>query len=370
MKIAFCLFKYFPYGGMQRDALRIARLLLARGHRVEFFALEWHGPRDPQLPVHLLPERGLSNHRRYARFAQALAEAARGFDGRVGFNRMPGLDVYYAADSCFAARMAQRAFWHRLSPRYRAFLAAEGAVFGPAAHTHILAISAAEARRYQAAWGTPAQRFHHLPPGITPDRRAGPDAAALRAALRAEFGIGEDELLLLAVGSGFRMKGLDRSVRALAALPADLRARTRLIAIGRDKPAGYLRLARRLGVADRFTILPGRDDVPRFLQGADLFVHPARYENTGAVLIEAVVAGLPVLASGACGYAEHVTASGCGRVLDEPFSQRAFDVALAQALGGAVRAAWRDAGIAYGQAQDLWHLHARAADVIEQVLSS
>ena len=123
-------------------------------------------------------------------------------------------------------------------------------------------------------------------------------------------------------------------------------------------------------MADRFTILPGRDDVPRFLQGADLFVHPARYENTGAVLIEAVVAGLPVLASGACGYAEHVTASGCGRVLDEPFSQRAFDVALAQALGGAVRAAWRDAGIAYGQAQDLWHLHARAADVIEQVLSS
>ena len=35
MRIAFCLFKYFPYGGMQRDALRIARLLLARGHAVE-----------------------------------------------------------------------------------------------------------------------------------------------------------------------------------------------------------------------------------------------------------------------------------------------------------------------------------------------
>ena len=73
-----------------------------------------------------------------------------------------------------------------------------------------------------------------------------------------------------------------------------MRARTRLVAIGRDKPGEYQRLARRLGVAERFTILPGRDDIPRFLQGADLLLHPARYENTGAVLIEAVVIVLAV----------------------------------------------------------------------------
>lgn len=368
MKIAFCLFKYFPYGGMQRDALRIARLLHQRGHRVEFFAIDWQGERDPDLPVHVLPAPGIVNHMRYDRFARALAAATRDFDGRVGFNRMPGLDVYYAADACFVARMAKRAFWHRWTARYRAFRAAEGAVFGPDAHTHILAISAAEARRYQAAWGTPEARFHHLPPGITQDRRAGPDADALRQSLRAEFGIGADEFLLLAVGSGFRMKGLDRSVRALAALPAELRRRARLIAIGRDKPAEYLRLARRLGVADRFSILPGRDDIPRFLQGADLFLHPARYENTGAVLIEAVVAGLPVLATEVCGYAEHVAASGCGRLIADPFQQAALDAALTEALAGDDRPAWRAAGIAYGQTHDLWHLHERAADAIEQVL--
>lgn len=369
MKIAFCLFKYFPYGGLQRDALRIARLLRARGHRVEFFTLAWQGERDAELPVHLLPARGLANHVRYARFARALDEATRGFDGRVGFNKLPGLDVYYAADSCFVARMARRPFWHRLTPRYRAFVAAEGAVFGPASRTHILAISPAEARRYQAAWGTPAERFHPLPPGIAEDRRAGPDAEALRASLRAEFGIADDEFLLLAIGSGFRMKGLDRSIAALAALPEALRRRTRLIAIGRDKPGEFQRLARRLGVADRFTILPGRDDIPRFLQGADLLLHPARYENTGAVLIEAVVAGLPVLVTEVCGYAEHVAASGCGRLLGEPFSQAEFNAALVAALTGAQRPVWRAAGIAYGQSHDLWHLHARAADAIEQVLA-
>ncbi len=242
-------------------------------------------------------------------------------------------------------------------------------MFGPASGTHILAISAAEARRYQAAWGTPDARFHYLPPGITEDRRAGPDAADLRASLRAEFGIADDEFLLLAIGSGFRMKGLDRSLRALAALPADVRARTRLIAIGRDKPGEFQRLARRLGVAERLRILPGRDDVPRFLQGADLLLHPARYENTGAVLIEAVVAGLPVLVTDVCGYAEHVAASGCGRLLGDPFSQAECNAALAGALTGSERPAWRAAGIAYGQTHDLWHLHARAADAIEAVVA-
>lgn len=369
MKIAFGLFKYFPYGGMQRDALRIARLLVARGHRVEFFTLDWQGERDPALPVHVLQARGLANHARYARFADAFDDATRSFDGRVGFNQMPGLDAYYAADACFVARMGRRPFWHRLSSRYRALAAAEGAVFAPASRTHILAISAAEARRYQAAWGTPDARFHHLPPGISEDRRAGPDADALRASLRAEFGIADDDFLLLAIGSGFRMKGLDRSLRALAALPADLRARTRLIAIGRDKPGECRRLARRLGVADHFSILPGRDDIPRFLQGADLLLHPARYENTGAVLIEAVVAGLPVLVTDVCGYAEHVAASGCGRLLGDPFSQAEFNAALAGALTNSERPAWRAAGIAYGQTHDLWHLHARAADAIEAVLA-
>ena len=368
MKIAFCLFKYFPYGGMQRDALRIARLLLARGHAVEFFTLNWQGQTDPALPVHILPARGLSNHTRYANFARAFGVAARDFDGRVGFNKLPGLDLYYAADTCYLARMARRAFWHRLSGRYRAFLAAEKGVFDPAGQTQILAISAAEAARYRTAWHTPAQRFHLLPPGITRDRCAGPDAAQLRASLRAEFGIGDGDFLLLQVGSGFRMKGLDRSLRALAALPASLRARCRLIAIGRDKPGPFLRLARRLGIDGTLTILPGRDDIPRFMQGADLLLHPAYYENTGAVLIESVVAGLPALVTATCGYAEHVAASGCGRVLPEPFRQADINAALEHMLSGDERPAWREAGLAYGRTQDLWHLHDRAANTIERVL--
>ena len=43
-----------------------------------------------------------------------------------------------------------------------------------------------------------------------------------------------------------------------------------------------------------------------FYHAADYLVHAARTENTGTVLIEAMICGLPVLVTGNCGFAFHV----------------------------------------------------------------
>ena len=137
-------------------------------------------------------------------------------------------------------------------------------------------------------------------------------------------------MLLLQVGSGFKTKGLDRSLKALAGLPEALRARTRLIVIGQDDPAPFLRQARSLGIAERVAILPGRSDIPRFLLGADLLIHPAYNENTGTVLLEALVAGLPVLATAVCGYAHYIEEAEGGRVVAEPFVQETLTAVLEQ----------------------------------------
>ena len=68
--------------------------------------------------------------------------------------------------------------------------------------------------------------------------------------------------------------------------------------------------------------LKGRSDIPRFLLGADLLIHPAYNENTGTVLLEALVAGLPVLVTDVCGYAHYITDANCGRVVPSPSSSR------------------------------------------------
>ena len=299
MQLAFLLYKYFPFGGLQRDLVRIAQTCQQRGHRIRVYTLSWQGDMPEGFEVVTVPVRAWLNHRRYKKFTRWVEAdmRRRPVDRVVGFNKMPGLDVYYAADPCFEDKSRRlRKPWYRYSPRYRHFSAYERAVFSPAAKTELLMISATQQALFKQYYATPEHRFHLLPPGISPDRRAPANAAELRVAARqklgAEFALPADGLLLVQIGSDFERKGLDRSIQALAALPEALRARTRLVALGSDDPAKMQGLADQLGVGTQVFMPGGRSDVPDFLLAADLLLHPARHENTGTVLLEALVAGL------------------------------------------------------------------------------
>jgi len=370
MKLAFILSRYFPYGGLQRNFLRIAERCRDAGHRVVVFTLDWQGPLPAGFTVVPVRVRAVRNHARNLAFVRALQPrlAAGCFDGVVGFLKVPGLDIYYAADPCYQARTRERGLLYKLDSRYRNLVALERAVFAPEHDTEILVLSAVEQRHYMDCYGTPAERFHPLPPGIERDRIRPADAARRRAVVRRGFGIGEAEWLLLTVGSDFRRKGLDRALRALAGLPPLLRARVRLLVVGEGRSDAYQRLAQRLGVGRQLTLLGGRDDVPELLLGADLLLHPAYTENTGNVLLEAMVAGLPVLASGACGYAEHVARADAGVVIPEPFSQIQLNRTLAAMLDSEALGRWSENGVAYGQREDLYSRPEVAAGLIVELL--
>lgn len=368
MQLAFCLYKYFPYGGLQRDFLRIAKVCQNRGHAIRVYTLEWEGEVPEGFELVIVPVSGVSNIKRYQRFTEWVTTdlQLRPTDRVVGFNKMPGLDVYYAADPCFEEKARTlRKPWYRLSARYRHFSAYERAVFAPDAETRIMSISPVQRDLFIKYYGTPKACFHDMPPGIAPDRRAPDNAAEIRASLRREFGIAEDDFLLVQIGSDFPRKGLDRSIQALAALPAERRAATRLVALGADDAQHFLNQADRLGIGGQVVIPGPRDDVPRFLLGADILMHPARHENTGTVLLEAVAAGLPVLASATCGYAHHILSAQAGQIVPEPFSQPDLDRALADMLGHRAELdGMRRNALAYADSTDLYSLPERAADII------
>lgn len=368
MILAFTLYKYFPFGGLQRDFLRIARECQRRGHSVRVYTLRWEGAIPDDFDVRVAPVKAWFNHRRNEKFTDWIRADLKHdpSDRVIGFNKMPGLDVYYAADPCYEEKARfLRSFFYRRSARYRHFSEYERAVFDVRSKTEILMISAAEQPIFVKHYATPPERFHLLPPGISRDRRAPPDAADIRATFRKEFGLGNDHLLIAQIGSGFKTKGLDRALKALASLPDGLRERVRLIAIGQDNPAPFLRLIGKLGLADRAAILKGRDDIPRFLLGADLLIHPAYNENTGTILLEAMAAGLPVLTTDVCGYAHHVTKAEAGHVLPSPFAQEALNGRLAAMLADdEARRAWSRNGLDYADKTDLYSMPERAADVI------
>ncbi len=368
MKLAFAIFKYFPHGGLQRDMMRIAAEAASRGHEVTVYTERFEGEMPENIGVERLNVSGWSNHARARSFAACFAGASEGADLRIGFNRIPGLDIYFAGDNCFALQaMRHSRVIRQFLPRYRTFLAFEKAVFSPAASTRIMHITPKQKRDFQSVYGTQEERFCLLPPGIPGDRRRPAEAEALerRRKKRAEFGIAEDEILLLQVGSGFRTKGVDRNIAAFAALPPELRGRSRLLIAGREKSRRFEKTAEQLGAAERIIFAGGRDDVADLLLAADLMTHPARNEAAGAVLTEALAAGLPVIASGCCGFEYLVRASG-GIVLAEPFEQRELEAVLAKCIGEPARLAKLTADAReYGKNADFCRRAESAADFIE-----
>ncbi len=332
-KVAFSIFKYFPYGGLQLDMMRMAREFGERGIKVVIYCMGFDAPEIPEnVSFRVLRAKGLSNHRKARNFESMLAAelAKENFSAHVAFNRLTPADWYFAADMPFVESV-KRSFWEKLMPRYRTFAAMERELFSPENNTRIFCITPAQQRMFQRLYSTPAERIYQLPPGID---ESFADALKLRQnrdELRAKLGVGADETLLIQVSSAFRTKGVDRSIAALASLPEDIRRNTRLLVVGRGKSAAYAKFAIRCGVGRQVIFAGGRSDVPELVAAADLMIHPARNEATGTVLLESLACGTPVLCSANCGFSPLVRESG-GMVLPRLFRQKILNRTLLVAL--------------------------------------
>lgn len=317
MHLALCLYRFTPFGGLERNALELARAARERGHRVSVFARAWDGPRPEGIEVHERAVRAWTNVGLDRGFARALGRELERLapDVVVAFNRIEGVDVFYAADPCLAA--TGRGASRLALPNRRLRAAWERALAAPAGTTAILVQSQREKERYREHYGTPAERLHVLPPGLRAEFLAPGPASAPE--WRAELGVPAEALLVLAVGSDFARKGLDRTLAALAELHDDLRERVWLVAVGAGRRARFERRARELGLAGRMRFAGGRGGVLAAYRAADLLLHPARVENTGTVLLEALSQGLPVVCSTECGFAPLVAEARAGHVLAAPF---------------------------------------------------
>ncbi len=197
MKLAFAVFEYVVFGGMQRNMIAIARECVARGHQLTIYTGLWQGEHTNEFDVKVLPVKGLANHRRNQSFADALHRqlAVEPADMVIGFSRMPGLDIYYAGDSCFAAKAYEDRSWlYRLTARCRMSLAFEESVFGRESKTHILQVSELEQAVFEKYYQTKSEHFHLLPPGISRRCIMSDDHQLQRAAIRSELDAGRSRV--------------------------------------------------------------------------------------------------------------------------------------------------------------------------------
>jgi len=128
--------------------------------------------------------------------------------------------------------------------------------------------------------------------------RFGQEKPEWRAAIRQEFGIGNDDFLVLFVGMNFELKGLESLMRAVALAQHRLPGRRfSLLVVGRGDAAKFQGLAHELGIGARVFFAGVRRDMERVYQAGDVFCLLSQFDTFGMVVGEALAAGLPVVVS-------------------------------------------------------------------------
>jgi glycosyltransferase involved in cell wall biosynthesis len=134
--------------------------------------------------------------------------------------------------------------------------------------------------------------------------------------------------VLLAVARLTRQKGIDVAVRALRSLPDGVV----LVVLGEGpERTALVELARELAVEGRVFLLGRVPDVAAWLRRASVLVHPARWEGFGLGVLEAMLAGLPVVATNVSSLPELVV-DGTTGFLVGPDDPSALALGIARAL--------------------------------------
>jgi glycosyltransferase involved in cell wall biosynthesis len=201
----------------------------------------------------------------------------------------------------------------------------------------VAAVSSQVRRGLVADQGLPAEKVWVVPNGIDPEPYAA--AAVEREAVRAELGLPAEALV---VGSVARLAPIKNQELLLAALA--LRPEAWLVLAGDGPRRSALEaLAGELGVASRVRFLGLRRDVPRVLAACDLFSLSSHSEGLPIAVLEAMAAGLPVVATRVGGLPDAVTDGRTGR-LTPPGDAAALAAAWGELLAPERRRALGQAG--------------------------
>ncbi len=297
---------------MRHFLLPVMRGLRERGHEVIGACAEGpllDLPRAEGFRILPVPMARSMNPLPQARALRALVDLMRAEKPDLVHAHMPisGLLARTAARIAGVPRIAYTChgfLFNQPGPWWRATLALQlERAAGRLTHTY-LTVSAEEAQdaRRLGIHANPIAVLNGRDPA-----RFHPDPEA-RARLRAELGAGESDCIVIAVSRLVRHKGF---VELLAAM-RDTPPQCRLWVVGERLPSDHgedLRPhfdAAAAALGPRLSMLGYRHDVAALLAAADVFTLPSHFEGLPMSIIEAMLVGLPVVATDIRGPREQV----------------------------------------------------------------
>jgi glycosyltransferase involved in cell wall biosynthesis len=194
----------------------------------------------------------------------------------------------------------------------------------------VLAVSS-DIRQELLRHGSRPERVTTLLNGINPEVfRRDPSR---RAAVRAELGLADTDVVIGSVGRREPQKRFDLLVEAVAGLRTWKPVLRLVIAGDGGERARIEALSERLGFRDRCALLGHRHDVADLHHALDLYVQSSDYEGTPNTVLEAMAMETPVVATDAGGTRE-LAADGVHALIVETGNVSALQEAIRAALTG------------------------------------
>ena len=250
-----------------------------------------------------------------------------------------------------------------LSPRLATYLLLEKFRVRRAPARRVVAVSGLIMDQLHRSYG-PQLPVDIIAPGV---KLPGPEAAAARAATRAQVGWDAGTIGCLLVARNPLRKGLPALLDALALLPTQYR----LLVVGADE-ATRDRVRNAGAVASRVALVDPTPDVARYFAAADIYAHPTLNDSYAMAPLEAMSHGLPVVVSSPayCGFAQYLSAGKDALILQDPRDGAQLAQAL-QRLGDEpeLRAALSERGLAIARDQSWETVAARYEDLYQAVLA-
>lgn len=176
--------------------------------------------------------------------------------------------------------------------------------------TGVIAVSEALRQTYLEGGGLSPEKVQVVHNGIELARFQR-DRAQTRARLERDFEIPAGAPILITVSVLRPAKGIEVLLDTVRRVPDAYF----LIVGGGPKEEEFRELAAKSGAGERVRWAGFRTDVDELLAGADVFVHPSLVDAFPTVLLEAMAAGLPVVASGVGGIPEIVNPGVTGKLV-------------------------------------------------------
>jgi glycogen(starch) synthase len=177
----------------------------------------------------------------------------------------------------------------------------------------IIAVSQFTKQDIINVYGIPESRIEVIYHGARPENYMLPEEAKLR--FRSTLGI-ESQPMILFVGRLVPRKGVDILLRALPRVIKEINVK--LVLAGSGNQRDYQQLVQTLGISDKVIFLGHvpDDTLSLLYSSCDLFVLPSRLEGLGIVVLEAMAAGKPIIATNAGGIPELIESGQNGILID------------------------------------------------------